>query len=275
MPEMPEVTTVRRVLSELVVGKTIEDVVIHYDGIIKEIDSEQFRTELIGQQIESIENYGKFLFLHLTNNTIISHLRMEGKYNYNQSALADTKHDHVIFKFNDGSELKYNDTRKFGTMVLVPKGEHLQHRSITKLGPLPVDDPRLTVDYLVLKANNKTKTIKDFLLDQTVICGLGNIYVDEILFASLINPKRSVFTIQEYEFERIINNSELIIKEAIKNGGTTIKSFTVSGNVSGKFQHELNVYGQKGRPCPRCGTPIEKMKVSGRGTHYCPKCQKL
>lgn len=273
MPEMPEVETVRRILQKKVVGKTISKTIIKDPIIIKEISPIDFANAIHGKTIEGIERYGKYLFFMLGDITLVSHLRMEGKYFiYDQHELK--KHDHIAFKFTDGTLLVYNDTRKFGTMHLMQTSEMWSHPALSKLGiePLSAD---LTPTYLRTKAKGKTKTVKEFLLDQTVICGLGNIYVDEVLFMSKIHPKTSVANLKPRHYQAIVDNTNLVITKAIDEGGTTVKSFMASNEAHGLFQHSLNVYGRTGQACNVCGSTIEKIKIGGRGTHFCPKCQRL
>lgn len=273
MPEMPEVETVRRILNGKVVGKTINKVIIKDPVIIKEIDPVNFADSVHGRTIEAMERYGKYLFFRLGDITLVSHLRMEGKFfTYDQHQMG--KHDHIAFEFSDGSLLVYNDTRKFGTMHIMKTDEMWNHPALSKLGIEPMS-PNLTDKYLKAKANGKTKTVKEFLLDQTVICGLGNIYVDEVLFMSKIHPKTSVANLKPRDFRAIVENTNIVIEKAISEGGTTVKSFMASNEAHGLFQHSLNVYGKTGMPCPVCNTPIEKIKVGGRGTHFCKKCQRL
>ncbi len=273
MPEMPEVETVRRILKGKVVGKTIKKTIIKDPIIIKEMTPVDFADQLHGRTIIAVERYGKYLFFNMGDITLVSHLRMEGKFfTYPEHEME--KHDHIAFEFTDSSLLVYNDTRKFGTMHIMPTAEMWKHKSLSKLGIEPLS-PNLTADYLKAKVGGKTKTVKEFLLDQTVICGLGNIYVDEVLFMSGIHPKTSVANLKPRHFKSIVENTNIVIDKAISEGGTTVKSFMASNEAHGLFQHSLNVYARNGEPCHVCGTTIEKIKLGGRGTHFCPKCQRL
>ncbi len=273
MPEMPEVETVRKILNNKIVGKTIDEIIIKDPVIIKQITPADFVKKLRGKTITSMKRYGKYLFFELDEITLVSHLRMEGKFFiYDDYELQ--KHDHIAFKFTDETMLVYNDTRKFGTMHILKTDDIFEHPSLKKLGIEPLS-PKLTSSYLVGKAKNKTKTTKEFLLDQTVICGLGNIYADEVLFLSNINPKMSVANLKQDDFSNIVKSTNSVIKKAIDEGGTTIKSFMASNEAHGLFQHSLNVYGRKGLACHNCKSTIEKIKLGGRGTHFCPKCQPL
>lgn len=270
MPELPEVETVRRTLQEFLIGKKIENVEIKYDKIIKNIDTDQFISSLRMQTINDISRIGKYLIFILDDYALISHLRMEGKYFYREECFL-TKHDHICFKLDDGKCLVYNDTRKFGTMNIENVNDYKNAFYLKKLGPEPCSN-ELTKEYLYDKIHNKNIAIKTALLDQTVISGLGNIYVDEVLFLSKLEPtiKCNMLTMQD--FDNIVNSSSIVIQKAIKEGGTTIKSFSSSQGVHGRFQNSLNVHTQK--YCSVCHTEVTKIKVGGRGTYYCKNCQR-
>ncbi|MGL5021375.1 MAG: bifunctional DNA-formamidopyrimidine glycosylase/DNA-(apurinic or apyrimidinic site) lyase [Mycoplasmatales bacterium] len=272
MPELPEVETVKKILSGLVIGKKIRDIDVRCEKMIKNTDPKLFIDTIVGQKITNIRRYGKYLFFDFENNTVVSHLRMEGKYNYYDTDMEPSKHDHVIFWFDDNSVLMYNDTRKFGTMELVGLKQEMSLKSVNKLGIEPYSN-ELTLEYLKSKIKGRSITIKQFLLDQTIITGLGNIYVDEVLFAAYVHPCTKVNKLTDDNLKEIIKYSNSIINMAIKGGGTTIKSFSVSGGKDGNFQHQIRMYGHAGETCDRCLTMIEKIKVGGRGTCFCPKCQ--
>lgn len=272
MPELPEVETVRKVLNELIIGKKISSVEVLHDKMIKNVSPEKFCLKLVGEKFNQVRRYGKYLLLDTDNYTLISHLRMEGKYNYIEEYEDLTKHDYIIFYFDDDSQLRYNDTRKFGTMELVELNGENTITSVNKLGLEPYDK-QLTCEYFLKKTKNKKSSIKQILLDQTIITGFGNIYVDEILFDCKIHPLTPVNELTKKQIEMILKSGNKIINMAIQAGGTTVKSFKVSKDVTGKFQYSLNVYGRKDEECYRCQTKIKKIKVGGRGTHYCPACQ--
>lgn len=274
MPELPEVETVRKGLERLVVGKTIEQVTIFWPRIIEEPDVEVFEKKLIGQKIEKMERRGKFLIFKLTNYDLISHLRMEGKYETHLPTDEKNKHTHVIFSFTDGTELRYLDVRKFGRMVLVDQDQAANYKGILLLGPEPIPtDFKLSEFRKSLKKHKKA--IKPLLLNQRLVTGLGNIYVDEALWGAKIHPEQLANLLSTKETERLYDAIIDVLARAVEAGGTTIRTYLNALGEAGKFQISLNVYGQKDKPCPRCGTPIKKIKVAQRGTHFCPKCQKL
>lgn len=266
MPELPEVETVKNSLKKQILNKKIEYTKVYYDKIINNKDL--FENDLKGNIIEDITRRGKWIIFKLTDYFLLSHLRMEGKYFIKEKGSELLKHNHVVIGFDDGLELRYNDTRKFGRMILVKSLK--EDTPLKKLGLEPFDN-KLTVNYLKEALKNKKLPIKTILLDQSIIVGIGNIYVDEILFASKINPLTKVNDLSYNDLKKIIENTKIILNKAIELGGTTIKSYSASG-VHGKFQQELMVHTKK--ICPYCKSDILKIKIGGRGTHYCPKCQK-
>ncbi|WP_338788952.1 DNA-formamidopyrimidine glycosylase [Metabacillus sp. FJAT-53654] len=274
MPELPEVETVRRTLLQLVQGKKIQKVTIHWPKIIKKPEeSEQFQDALVGQTIQDVNRRGKFLKFILDDYVLVSHLRMEGRYGlYNPEEEYD-KHTHVIFSFVDGTELRYRDVRKFGTMHLFSKGEEDNELPLSQLGPEPFSKS-FTVDYLRERLKKTSRKIKAALLDQTVVVGLGNIYVDEALFRAGINPERIANQITLAECRVLHKEIIATLGEAVEKGGSTIRSYVNTQGEIGMFQLQLFVYGRTNEPCKKCGTTLTKSVVGGRGTHFCDKCQK-
>lgn len=274
MPELPEVETIKETLKQLVVGKIIDRVTVNLPRIIRKPDRLEFAAILEGKEILKIRRRGKFLLFDLSDDwTIVSHLRMEGNYGLYQSSEPVAKHVHVIFHFTDGTELRYRDTRQFGTMDLVRTDAVDEDKSIRSLGPEPWDD-KLTADYLFSKFQRRQGPIKTVLLDQNILVGIGNIYADEILFLSKINPNRPGGSLSLAESETILKATREVLAQAIKMGGTSIKSYVNGKGEMGMFQQTLQVYQQNGKPCQECADEIIKIKLAGRGTHYCPSCQK-
>ncbi len=271
MPELAEVETVRNTLKKRILNKKIAKVEVIYKPII-ESDNKDFAQDLLGKSFIDIKRKGKWLIFETEDRYLLSHLRMEGKFFIKDNNEPISKHEHVIFTFIDNTDLRYADTRKFGRVNLIKK-EDLNKTTIGTLGYEP-GDKELTSDYLLSKFKNKSLPIKTVLLDQSIISGLGNIYVNEVLFYAKINPLKQGKEITKDECEKIIKGSDEIIKEAIKMGGTTIRSYTSSLGVTGRFQQKLKVHKKEGEPCSICGTPIKNIKVGGRSTYFCPKCQK-
>ena len=275
MPELPEVETVRRTLETLILGKEIEEVQVLYPKIIKKPEVyEEFADALKGQCVKEIGRRGKFLILYLDDYALVSHLRMEGKYALHEASELIDKHTHVLFTFTDGTQLRYKDVRKFGTMHLFLKGEELNSLPLEKLGPEPLSDA-FTVEYLKPILQKTSRNIKAVILDQTVVVGVGNIYVDESLFRAKIHPTRPASSLTDDEISALVAEIKATLSEAVERGGSTIRSYINSQGQMGMFQLQILVYGKEGESCPRCGSTIEKGKVAGRGTHFCPSCQKL
>ena len=273
MPELPEVETVKETLKRKVLNKTITDVIVRYDGIIESPSVINFTNKLKGQTIKDIKRLGKWLIFCLNDYYLLSHLRMEGKYFLKDSSCEYTKHEHVIFKFSCGTDLRYQDTRKFGKMLLVDKDKLNDARPIKELGLEPWDK-NLDKDYLKNKYSSKRLPIKTVILDQSIITGIGNIYADEILFLSKINPLTKVNLLTDIDLDNIIINTKKVLDKAIEEGGTTIRSYTSDLGVTGRFQNSLYVHCRENEKCLVCDSTILKTRVGGRGTYYCPDCQK-
>lgn len=267
MPEIAEVETVRRVLVKKILNKKINSVLVTYEKMI-ENDINYFKDVLTDNKFINIDRKGKYLIFELNEHYLISHLRMEGKYFY-EDYPSKSKHTHVIIEFEDKTYLSYNDVRKFGKMKLIKK-EELSNYFI-KLGKEPKD---LDIQYLKDKINKSNKNIKTILLDQSIIAGLGNIYANEVLYESCINPKKIGKELSDKEIKSIIDSSNSIVSLAIENGGTTIKSYTSSLNHKGSYQKFLKVHMKESEECLRCNNLIIKEKINGRSTYYCSNCQK-
>ncbi|WP_099158735.1 DNA-formamidopyrimidine glycosylase [Virgibacillus ndiopensis] len=274
MPELPEVETIKNTLKQFVLNKTIEKVDVFWPNIVKVPDDvEQFKHILRGQTIRDIKRKGKFLLFQLDDFVLVSHLRMEGKYSVHQSSEPVKKHTHVIFAFTNGEELRYNDVRKFGTMHVFKKGEERKEKPLIQLGPDPFDKD-FTFSYFYEKLKKTDRVIKSALLDQTIVAGLGNIYVDETLFKAGVHPLKKASKLTKKEVQAIQREAIATLAKAVEQGGTTIRSYVNGQGDMGMFQQELFVYGQENQACKNCGKPIVKMKIGGRGTHLCVSCQK-
>lgn len=272
MPELPEVETVRNSLKLRVVGRVIKNVKIYYDGIIEYPSVKDFCSQIKNQRINDIDRYGKWLMFVLDDYYLLSHLRMEGKYFIKDSKDELNKHEHVVFMLDDNSELRYMDVRKFGKMHLIEKDKIKTIGPLVDLGLEPWDK-KLDINYLKDKYSRKRLPIKSVLLDQSIIVGIGNIYADEILYLSKINPLKKAYELNDKELSNIIKYTRLELEDAIEKGGTTIRSYSSVNGVHGLFQQELNVHTKD--ICPSCNNKIIKIKVGGRGTYYCPNCQKI
>lgn len=270
MPELPEVETVRRVLSNEIVNTKIVDIDVYYNNIIED-DLNYFKNNVIGKTITSLSRLGKYLIINLEQGSIISHLRMEGKYFYLPNGSELNKHIHVVFKLDNGYILCYQDTRKFGRMVYKTVEEVYTTKPLIQIGVEPFSENDINIIDLHKKIVKKNLPIKAVLLDQSIVAGLGNIYVDEVLFASKIAPNKDASKLSIEDVKRIIEASDRILKLAIENKGTTIRSYTSSLGVIGGYQNFLCVHTKS--VCPVCNSKLEKEKIGGRTSYYCKNCQ--
>lgn len=274
MPELPEVETVKNALKRQIHHRTIIGCEVLYPPIIETPDIKTLEKQIVGQTICDMKRRGKWLLFELDHYVLFSHLRMEGKYFLRKEHDPSLKHIHVIFHLDDGRSLLYQDTRKFGRMHLIKKEEIEKQKPLIELGLEPFDS-NLTSSYLKEKYQKKSLPIKSVLLDQSIVTGIGNIYADEILFLAKINPLKKAKDLTDKERTRIIEVTKEVLQKAIDQGGTTIRSYTSSEGVHGRFQQSLFVHSKEGDPCPSCGTAITRIKVNGRSTYFCKKCQKL
>ena len=267
MPELAEVETTRRDLIRLVIGKKITKVEVRLDKIVY-YKKEQFISKLSNKTIYDIKRRGKWLIFVLDDVCLITHFRMEGRFYYLAPSAPIDKHDYVILYFDDFS-LHYNDPRLFGKMQVIDKDKVNGFFDEKKLG-LEYTDEKLTSKYLKDMFKTHHTDIKKMLLDQRFITGIGNIYADEILFASKINPKSYADKLGINKLQSIINNTKLVFEQSLKYKGTY-------PNIDGKrgtFEEHLMVHKRAGQKCFVCGSIIKKEKIGGRGTYYCPICQK-
>lgn len=267
MPEGPEVETVRRTLKHFVLHRRIIDVTIRYAKII-DGDPQEFVNKVKGETINDIKRKGKYLIFILDDVAFLSHLRMEGKYNIRPKSTLYQKHDHIIFTLDDGSTLRYNDTRKFGRMKLVDHDHYNEEAPLNKIGPDPFT---ATFEDIYPKIHKSALPIKTLLLDQSIMCGVGNIYANEICFAMKMDPRTRASRLSKKRVRELLVVTRQILDEAIAQGGTSIHSFDANG-ITGLFQVRLKVHEQK--ICEECGSPIKKIQLNGRGTYFCPVCQK-
>lgn len=266
MPELPEVETVVRILDEQITGHTLLNHSVYW---AKTIVNQDELNALHGQRVLSVSRRGKYILWQMETAFIIIHLRMEGKFYKLEKNAERNKHSHVLFHFDD-FDLAFNDTRKFGRIEL---SHDLDAYFKSKLGYEPWDE-QLTKEYLRNKAKTRKVHLKTFLLDQSVIAGIGNIYADEICFKLKLSPFTRVHHIPLYKWEECIEVTRQVLAEAIESGGSTIRSYTASLGITGRFQLQIHVYGRANQPCHNCNTNLIKSVVGQRSTVYCPNCQK-
>ncbi len=273
MPEKPEVITVARKLENKLIGRKILETLVYYNKMIDYPSVDEFKEKIKNQEIYEITTRGKWIVMTLDDYFLLFHLRMEGKFFFRTKEDEKNKHEHVIFKLDNGVELRFADVRKFGKVMLIEKDKINTMKPYTELGLEPWDK-NLTSNYLKEKYSKKTLPIKSVLLDQSIVTGIGNIYADEILFLSKINPLTKAKDLTDKNRKDIIENTIKVLDKAIEEGGTTIRSYTSEEGVTGMFQNNLFVHQREKESCRICGSTIIKIKVGGRGTYYCPKCQK-
>ena len=271
MPELPEVETVKRVLLPIVKGHTIKRIDVFRKTIVNN-QEDAFVSYFENETFLDISRIGKFLIFHLSHDKVlISHLRMEGKYIELLENEDDTKYARVVFHLDNNHKLCYDDSRSFGRMIISNENSYLNEKEIAKLGPEPFNV--YSVETILKQTKKMSLPIKTALLSQEIITGLGNIYVDEVLFASKIHPLTPAKMIKEKEWQTIIKESKRILNEAIEAGGSTIKSYHPGKDIDGNFQTSLKAYGKNGQKCVICHTKMRFIKVNGRGTTFCPHCQ--
>ncbi|MGL5640465.1 MAG: DNA-formamidopyrimidine glycosylase [Mycoplasmoidaceae bacterium] len=276
MPEMPEVQTlIDSLLDEDILNKKIRDVTFYMYKLFKNCTPNEFKNFIINEKIINIDRIGKYLIFHLSNKKIfVVHLRMEGKIFFQDSnSKFDEKHTLLRISFGK-QEMRYQDTRRFGTFHIFFEDNYKDSKELSKLG---LDPLQKNFDWKYLKNNisKSNKFIKTALLDQTNVSGIGNIYVDEILFASKIHPESKCNKLSDEDFKTIALNSKKIIKKAIDNKGTTISTYMYKKETKGEFQKFLNVHTKKDSECKNCKNKIIKIKVNGRGTYLCSNCQEI
>lgn len=271
LPELPEVETVRRGLNRLVKGKVISKVEVTYAPMIK-TGVDAFCQDLLGQEILDVDRRGKYLLIYLTDHVLISHLRMEGKYNFFADQVPANKHFHAFFTFIDGSTLAYQDVRKFGTMELLGKADVDAYFISRKIGPEPTEED-FDLEEFAKKLAKSKKPIKSHLLDQSLVAGLGNIYVDEVLFKAKVHPAQTSNQLSTDQVADLRQATIEVLQLGIEKGGSTIRTYKNALGMDGTMQDYLQVYGKTGQACPRCQTEIVKIQLGGRGTHFCPTCQ--
>lgn len=278
MPELPEVETIKRGLAKFILKKKIIKIEV--------LNEKSFLGEKTTGTVENLRRFGKALVLDLDNGkSLMIHLRMTGQLIYdgkeryaaghpsdNFTAALPNKQTRVILHFENGT-LYFNDQRKFGFIKVLPTSEVENDSFIKKLAPEPW---AMSPDELYEKLQrHKNSLIKPTILDQTIICGLGNIYADESLFMSKIHPERRAGTVTKAETEKLLKSAREVMEKSIASGGSTMATYVKADGTKGDYLEKFaQVFHREGKPCPRCGTKIEKIKVGGRGTHFCPNCQR-
>jgi len=286
MPELPEVETIVRGLREPLFGRKFTGVRVGWENLVARPRPdgstssprrlaegpavEEFERGLVGQRILDVKRRGKYLVFALSGGeSLIVHLRMTGRLLIKNCDDELDKHDHLIFELDDGRELRFNNMRKLGRVYLVDDEDEI----VGGLGPEPLDDDFAPADFAALLSGRRGM-IKPLLLNQRFVAGIGNIYADEALFAARIHPERRADTLTAGEIERLYHAIRRVLRQGIENRGTTLVTYRDAEGREGRNQEYLRVFRRTGQSCPRCGMPIERTVVGGRGTYFCPRCQK-
>lgn len=273
MPELPEVETIKNVIEPQIQGLTINKVIVNRDVIAHPTASE-FCEQLTAQVFSSMRRRGKFLIFTMeSGDYIILHLRMTGCLLLAPPDSPLGKHTHIVFAVNNGMELRFSDTRRFGRFWLIKNGEAHTYSGIDKLGIEPFSD-KLNAEYLSTHFEKRKKTIKECLLEQSVIAGIGNIYSDEILFTAGIYPAKSVSSLTNEEWERLAAVIPERLSYFIEKNKLTAEEYMETKGEEYRNTPFLQVYGHDGETCPKCGKTLCRIVIGGRSSVYCPNCQK-
>ena len=275
MPELPEVETVRRRLAPVLEGATIERAEIADPRLTRPVEPTLVASELIGERIATLDRRGKYLLWRLdSGRTLVVHLRMTGSLRHAVAGqLPDDAYRRAVLRLDSGIDVAYRDVRRFGTWELLDPA-HLRPYLASRLGPEPLA-PSFTGDRLAWALAGRRAPIKAFLLDQRRIAGIGNIYADEALWRARIHPRRPAGELEATELARLHRSVRAALRRGVELQGSTLRDYVTPDGSSGGMQHEFHVYGRLGEPCDRCGRPIERIVVAGRGTWLCPRCQRL
>jgi formamidopyrimidine-DNA glycosylase len=272
MPELPEVETVRTLLEPVLVGRTFEHVEIADPRLTRPHDPAEVAAELTGERVEAVERRGKYLVVRFeSGRVLLIHLRMTGNVLVPGGALADDPHRRAVVTLDNGSDVVYRDVRRFGTWLLVEPGEVGAYLA-ERLGAEPLERA-FTTTGLATRLANRRAPVKAVLLDQRTLAGLGNIYVDEALWRAQIHPLTPANDVPADALPVLRRGIRAALRAGIARQGATLRDYRRPDGTRGRMQDEFKVYGREGEPCPRCGTPIEKVRIAGRGSWYCPSCQ--
>lgn len=272
MPELPEVETIRRDLLPIVAGRTIAEATISPNAprLVQLMPPPEFSRQIAGRRIEDISRRGKYILLHLSGGLYwIVHLRMTGRLFYRDDACPEGPHLRATFRLDPPGWLCFADLRKFGTMWLVDDPQIV----ISKLGPEPLSD-EFTVGHLQAALKRRTAPVKSVLLDQEIIAGIGNIYADEALFNAGINPRRAANKISKPKAAALHAGVRRALLDALGDRGSSFNDYVDGSGRTGGHQLKVKVFRRTGLPCYTCSAEIRRIKVGGRSTHFCPKCQR-
>jgi formamidopyrimidine-DNA glycosylase len=273
MPELPEIETIKRVILPQIVGTTIATLTVERPEVIAHPDAAEFCKRLAGQRICGMTRCGKFLTVLLDGgDSFTLHLRMTGCLLVAPGRYPAERHTHVVFGLDNGTEMRFSDTRRFGRLWLLKKGETDTYSGKDKLGIDPFDS-RFTSTYLKEHLGARRKAIKECLLDQSVVAGIGNIYSDEILFSAKLRPCRPANSLSDDEWRRLASKIPEVLAYFIEKHAVTPEEYLQSKGQDYRNTPYLHVYGKNGKPCPVCGELLCKTVIAGRSSVFCPRCQ--
>lgn len=274
MPELPEVETVKRTLAPMVTGKKITGVKVYHTDVVAVPEPGSFERTLTGRCIERIERRGKYLVFRLAGRyCLVVHLRMTGRLFLTEKVEPVALHTHAVISLEGGRYLHWVDSRRFGRFYLVKEEDITVIRGLSRLGPEPLD-PSFGLQDLAAICGKSRRPLKQVLLDQDAIAGIGNIYADEILHCCGLRPDRPAASLDAGDIDALYRAVVAVLNRAITNQGTSIRDYVDGIGRRGSNQNYLQVYGRTGRSCYRCGKEVERIKIGGRSTHFCPGCQK-
>jgi formamidopyrimidine-DNA glycosylase len=275
VPELPEVETVRAELEPALVGRVFERVEILDPRLTRPVDPASVAAELEGERVRFVDRRGKYLVVRFeSGRSLLVHLRMTGSFRHAAAGmLDDDPHRRAVVRLDDGSDVAYRDVRRFGTWLLASEDE-LEAYLAERLGREPLDRA-FTSARLRARLSGRRAPIKAALLDQRTLAGMGNIYVDEALWRARIHPLRPAAGLTAEEVASLTRAVKASLRAGIARQGATLRDYATPNGRRGRMQSAFNVYARAGEPCERCGTPIDKIRVAGRGTWYCPACQRL
>jgi formamidopyrimidine-DNA glycosylase len=270
MPELPEVETVARSLRPKIIGRKIIGVRNSWPRHIDRPEYSEFSERIRGRIITNVARRGKFLLFPLDNaDSLIIHLRMSGHLAVIKSETPTDKHTHTIFELDNGQELQFRDTRKFGRVYLVTN----QDEVLGKLGPEPLES-EFTAEKLSEILRGRRRAVEPFLLDQTMIAGIGNIYADEALFYAGLHPQRKTDSLDTQDIKRLHEGIQHVLQLGIQREGASISTYLKPDGEKGNMQEDVMVFRRTGELCFTCGEPIQRIVLGGRSTHFCKNCQK-
>jgi formamidopyrimidine-DNA glycosylase len=273
MPELPEVETVRRRLAPALEGRTFVRVEIADSRLTRPLDPLEVAGELEGERVALVDRRGKYLIVRFeSGRALLVHLRMTGSFLHSATGLAEDAHRRAVVRLDDGSDVAYRDVRRFGTWLLLEPDE-VEAYVDARVGREPLADAYKT-KHLAEKLHGRRAPIKAAILDQRTVAGVGNIYADEALWRARIHPLTPAEALEPDEVRALHRSIREALRAGIRRQGSTLRDYRLPNGEEGGAQHEFKVYGRAGEPCDRCGSPIDKTRVAGRGTWYCPSCQR-